>query len=126
MTDRPHRTEQTLRRVLRDLPPRRAPATLESRVLRSLRNADRERCAGQGFGYWPLLGRLTCIAVCGALAILTLMGEAWLESPTTLIPAGWWYAGLAAASYLYAAFFGLAALGYHTLYLSPSRTGSPS
>jgi hypothetical protein len=118
------RNDQTLRRLLRELPPKRAPAVLESRVLGALTHGDTQ-AAGHGYTHWPLPLRSACLGVCTAIAALTVYGEASLPSPAFWIPTAWWYGGLAAASSLYAVFFGLAALGYHALYhprLSEART----
>lgn len=118
------RNDQTLKRLLRELPPQRAPATLESRVLAALR-PDYTRAAGGGYRHWPLPVRSACLVVCTAIAALTIYAEASLPSPAFWVPPAWWYGGLAAAGSLYAVFFGLAALGYHALYRPPLNKVQP-
>jgi hypothetical protein len=118
------RNDQTLKRLLRELPPQRAPATLESRVLAALR-PDYTRAAGGGYRHWPLPVRSACLVVCTAIAALTIYAEASLPSPAFWVPPAWWYGGLAAAGSLYAVFLGLAALGYHALYRPPLNKVQP-
>ncbi len=109
------RNDETLKRLVRELPLRRAPATLETRVVNALRSGE-TRAARYGYRHWPLLPRAACIAICLCFAVLAVYVEASLPVPAFSVPPAWVNGALATAISLYAALFGLAALGYHTLY----------
>lgn len=139
-------------RLMRGLPPRRAPATLESRVLGELRRRTVQPWRS-GFSRWPPGARVAFVVVCGALAGTTLNDASWVSAAHTVsdvgaapawlqsaaaavtsagnlgavlahaIPAGWLYAGLGAGATLYALLFGLGAAAYRTLYIAPSTSG---
>jgi hypothetical protein len=144
------RQRQVLGRVLSDLPMRRAPAALESRVLTALQHRS-------GFAHWPPAARIAFVALCCALIGWTVFGGAWPEAASSRVLAsvsGWstlwaqplvattasafglaawlermipplWIDGvIGAAALLYAVLFGLAAAAYH-LYRPPSTTGYP-
>ena len=64
--------ESASNRVLRDLPQRRAPPTLEPRVLRELRRRDRLPWWRRSFVHWPLLARSAFVIVCGTLVGITV------------------------------------------------------
>ncbi len=133
--------EQLIDRWLRDLPSRRAPATLESRVL-----AELARCAAlpwwqRSFAHWPHMVRVVFVILCLALGALTFIRSTALvssiESAHLLRPAGafagamvqtaaslvhaiptqWLYGALAMAATLYGLLFALGAAAYRTLYL---------
>ena len=127
--DPDERLERLVSRVLRDLPPQRAPASLERRVFDALE--QRQHCVGrqQGFSRWPPLTRACFVIVCVAvmaslLAAMTAAGKLAGDLAALLvavIPTVWLYVSLSLGSLLYAALFGLSAVAYRTLYLQPSN-----
>ncbi len=82
--DRRHRLERLMQRALSELPPSRAPATLERRVIEAIeaRAADASRQESPsnqsvrrgGFGSWPLTARAALLACCLASVIVVLLG----------------------------------------------------
>jgi hypothetical protein len=70
-------SEDALHRVLRELPPRRAPATLAPRVLREIERRRAQPWWRRGFTLWPLGARAAFLASCGALIALTAQSGAW-------------------------------------------------
>lgn len=72
------RLEQLAHRALRELPPRRAPARLESRVLAEIerRAALPERAAG--IAQWPAAARALLIAGCTLCVPLVWLLASWL------------------------------------------------
>ena len=139
--------ERLLDRTLRELPVRRAPLTLESRVLDELHRRAVLPWWRRSFAHWPLLARAVFLAICGALIRLAFVGGAtavagvrslsWARQIGTLAASGgnlaallartappsWLYEGIAACAVLYAVLFGLGAAAYRTLYLQPSAGG---
>jgi hypothetical protein len=138
--------EEVVGRALRELPPRQAPFTLESRVLEALERHAARAWWRRGFGRWPLGMRVTFGLTCAALAALTIPSSSrvlaelgafhvlmlpWLEevlavtgtlraatgSFTRSLPADWLYVGLGTSAALYAALFGLAIGAYRLLYI---------
>ncbi|HWJ34901.1 MAG TPA: hypothetical protein VNR70_06525 [Steroidobacteraceae bacterium] len=69
--------EQCLNHVLRELPLRRAPATLESRVLKELKRGADLPWWRRGFGSWPFSVRAAFVAGCGAIIGSTLLEGSW-------------------------------------------------
>ncbi len=88
--------EQLVRRVVRDLPPRRAPRSLEARV-----RAEIERRAGRpwwrrSFAHWPAPARAGFVLVSLALVGLFFVSGMWIDSDLAVrlpaaaaAPAGW-------------------------------------
>jgi hypothetical protein len=138
--------EEVVGRALRELPPRRAPFTLESRVLAALERHAAHSGRRRGFGRWPWGMRMAFGSTCAALAVLTIPSSSrvlaelgafhalmlpWLDdalavadtlravtgSFTRSVPADWLYVGLGASAALYAALFGLAIAAYRLLYV---------
>ncbi len=145
ITNDPEETlERRLDRTLRELPMRRAPATLESRVLGELRRRAALPWWRRSFAHWPLLARILFLAICGASIRLAFLGGAtaaagvrslsWSHQLGTLAASGgnlaalvartapppWLYEGVVVCGVLYAILFGLGAAAYRTLYLQPS------
>jgi hypothetical protein len=133
--------ESRIAALLAGQPPRRAPATLQARVLAAIG----QRCAlhwwQRSFGEWPLAARLVFVAASLGVAGLVLVGTApladalqpqlrWLPVVAQLaravydtaaivlhaIPQVWMEAGAAFAAFLYLATFALGAAAYRTLY----------
>ena len=142
----PESTEvlQRLDRALRELPPLRAPSTLEARVLGELSRRLKLAWWRRSFGHWPLPARAAFVALCLCLTGATCFGvAAGLDAVgslsfthqtlatlgaaadlaaviTHIAPPGWAYAALGLGAALYALLFGLSALVYHSLYLQPT------
>jgi hypothetical protein len=135
--------EGLLERTLHELPLRRAPMTLESRVLCELQRRAALPWWRRSFAHWPLPARAVFVVICGALIRLALLGGAaavagalslsWAREIGVLmasggnlatllartLPVSWLYEGIAACAVLYAVLFGLGAAVYRTLYLQP-------
>jgi hypothetical protein len=80
MTERPESqstSEQVVKRMLRDLPPRHAPATLALRVLREVERRHAEPWWRRGFARWPRGARAAFVALCAAAIALTAQGGVW-------------------------------------------------
>lgn len=68
--------ETRLGQSLRTLPPRRAPSTLESRVLDSLARRGWLPWWRRGFGKWPAPARVAFGVLSAALVVLTVLAAA--------------------------------------------------
>jgi hypothetical protein len=136
--------ERLLDRTLRELPVRRAPMTLEYRVLGELHRRAVLPWWRRSFAHWPLLARAMFLVICGASIRLAFLGGAtavagvrslsWARQIGILAASGgnlaallartapptWLYEGIAVCAVLYAVLFGLGAAAYRTLYLEPS------
>jgi hypothetical protein len=137
--------EGLLERTLHELPLRRAPPTLESRVLCELQRRAALPWWRRSFAHWPLAARAVFVVICGALIRLAFLGGAaavagalslsWAREIGVLmasggnlatllartLPLSWLYEGIAACAVLYAVLFGLGAAVYRTLYLQPQN-----
>jgi hypothetical protein len=140
--------EARLGEALRALPARRAPATLESRVLDTLARRAPLPWWRRGFGEWPAAARVAFGVTSVALVVLTVLAAAAANanlgsashaistpvlhdasvffvitrtlsvSLASILSSSWVLGYLIAGAVLYAALFGLAIAGYRTLYLS--------
>lgn len=138
--------ERLVHQTLRALPPRRAPRSLEQRVLAAIAERAALPWWRKGFAYWPAAPRLAFLGVAAAVvfglfrlltgveagsALASLVPQlAWADTLASLaratqdfvqvviggIPPLWLYGGLAAVASLYAALFGLGATAYRLLY----------
>jgi hypothetical protein len=72
--------ERLLDGALRGLPARRAPATLESRVLGELARRASQPWWRRSFGHWPTLARAGFVATCVAVVGFVLVGGSWMSS----------------------------------------------
>jgi hypothetical protein len=135
--------ERVFDRTLRELPLRRAPTSLESRVFRELERRAALPWWRRSFTHWPLMARAAFLVICAASAGLAITGVAaaaanvrslvWAReigmlmassgSLLTLLariaPPLWLYEVIAFCGVLYAVLFGLGAVLYRTLYLQP-------
>ncbi len=68
--------EKLMSQALRGLPSRRAPGTLEARVLAELQRRAALPWWRVGFAHWPAVPRAAFIAVCAALIAATILGGA--------------------------------------------------
>ena len=66
--------EQVLHQALSGLPPRRAPASLESRVAEQLARRASQPWWRASFSNWPVAARVTFILVCAVLGAGTILG----------------------------------------------------
>jgi len=82
--DHQDRLERTIHRTLRDLPPRRAPRSLEERVLAELARQAALPWWRQSFVHWPLAARggfiLFSVGIAALVFVLTMWGDAGLEA----------------------------------------------
>jgi hypothetical protein len=137
--------ERLVDQALRELPVRRAPLNLESRVFEELARRAAMPWWQRSFVQWPRAARVLLLGVCTVLSGLTIVGGAQIVATlgpavrpageldralallstskdliATLvgtIPPMWIYEGLTLAAVLYAALFALGAAAYRTLYL---------
>ncbi len=77
--------ELALNRVLRNLPLRHAPATLESRVLEQLERLGTLPWWRRGFAHWPRTARAAFVAICCAVIGLTVLDGSWLIGGARII-----------------------------------------
>jgi hypothetical protein len=141
--DESHDLERLLDRALRDLPLRRAPSTLESRVFVELQRRAALPWWRRSFGHWPLLARAVFLVICGTLIRLAFLGDttavagvrslSWARDVGAImasaanvaellahtVPPTWAYVGIAVCAVLYAVLFGLGAVVYRALYIQP-------
>lgn len=140
----PQQLERQIHRTLRSLPDRRAPRSLEARVLASIAARRALPWWRQSFTHWPAPARvgfalstfaflmvLTMTTMGGLPAVAALWNE-WLAPLAGLraaiatlgdaasliwqrIPTLWLYGALASFAALYATLFGLGATAYRTL-----------
>jgi hypothetical protein len=66
--------EQVLNRALKGLPPLRAPATLESRVVNELARRASLPWWRVSFANWPVAARVGFVLICAALVAATFLG----------------------------------------------------
>jgi len=138
------RLEQLIHQTLRTLPDRKAPRTLESRVLAGIAARQALPWWRQSFAHWPSPARVVFLVLAGALATgLVLLGAsssadvlpalreylAPLDRVRSVaifvadlgatvfrsIPTVWLYGVVAFIATLYAALVGLGATAYRTL-----------
>ncbi len=69
--------EQMLDRAGRAMPLRRAPASLESRVLGEIERRAALPWWQRSFEQWPPVARSAFLLTCGVLAVLALTGGVW-------------------------------------------------
>jgi hypothetical protein len=72
------RLERLLSSTVRTLPARRAPHTLESRVLEELARRAAQPWWRRSFGHWPTFARAGFVAACGVLVGIGLLGGSWM------------------------------------------------
>jgi hypothetical protein len=77
--------ERLFNRTLNELPPRRAPPTLESRVIGELDRRAALAWWRRSFAYWPRAARAVFVAICGGLIGLAFLGGAWVTAGLRLL-----------------------------------------
>jgi len=70
--------ERLIHRTLRDLPPRRAPHSIEQRVLAEIARRAALPWWRKSFVHWPVPARAGFILLCAGLVKLALMGGVWI------------------------------------------------
>jgi predicted anti-sigma-YlaC factor YlaD len=140
---RERQLEELVDHLARSQPPRRAPASLEARVLAQISAQPWWR---KGFVHWPLWARgaflvasvgFVRLALAGVMSVTDLVSTADSSGVDALhrtgeavsttfslgelllhtIPPVWLYAGAAVGFTLYAVLFGLGTFAYRTLYV---------
>ncbi len=139
------RLEQYIHRALRELPDRRAPRSLEGRVMAALAARQATPWWRSSFDRWPVAARGAFLLLAGGLvvALMQLGSSAGLsadrvtESPAWLdglrvvwsslcsaastvernIPRAWWYGAVSAVLVAYVGLFGLGATAYRTFFV---------
>lgn len=77
--------EQLLDQVLRELPLRHAPATLEARVFRELERRAARPWWYRGFTAWPLATRAAFVALCGAIIGFSFLEGSWVTAGARIL-----------------------------------------
>jgi hypothetical protein len=77
--------DRLLDQVLRDLPLRRAPATLESRVFRELERRAALPWWYRGFTSWPLAARAAFVALCSGIIGFTFLDTSWATAGARIL-----------------------------------------
>ena len=75
--DHEQRLERTIHRTLRSLPPRRAPRSLEERVLAELARQAALPWWRRSFTHWPLAARVGFLVLSTGIAALVLLLTVW-------------------------------------------------
>ena len=73
-TESEQKLEQVLHQALKGLPPRRAPSTLESRVVNELTRRALLPWWRVSFANWPVGARVAFVLICAALVAATILG----------------------------------------------------
>jgi hypothetical protein len=134
--------ERLVTRALQDQPPRRAPDTLERRVLAQLESRAALAHWRRGFAHWPMAARVAFLAASVGVVKLALSVAMWLATPLTspafsfdlpsqiawvqtlfvaiasvsrTVPSLWVHAGIALLVIMYVALFGIGASAYRTV-----------
>jgi hypothetical protein len=143
------RLEHFIHRIVRDLPARQAPQSLQLRVLAAIEQRAMLPWWRKIFAYWPLPARAAFLLLSAGLvtAVVWLVAGfdvapardsiaaqfGWVKGLSTIatravdfiqivinaIPPLWLYGGLAVVAAAYAVLFGLGAAAYRTLFASP-------
>jgi len=136
--------ERWAARLLSEQPPRRAPDSLEQRVMAQVRQRAQRPWWQCSFWDWPLAARLVLLCASIVSGLLGLRVMNWLLSPIESVslteklphsvswmetlfnaaaavmhylPPLWIYGALAILGVMYATLFGLGAAAYRTLYI---------
>ena len=131
--------ERQVTRALQGQPLRRAPSTLERRVLARIESGAAAMGWRRGFAHWPMAARVAFVAASVGVVKLALLLATWLATPldspavsvqlpsqvawvqTLLVAIGsvvhtvpslWVHAGIAFLAIMYVALFGIGASAY--------------
>jgi len=77
--------DRLLDQVLRDLPLRQAPATLELRVFRELERRAALPWWHRGFTSWPLAARAAFVALCSGIIGFTFLAGPWATAGARIL-----------------------------------------
>jgi hypothetical protein len=140
--ERQDELERQLTRALRHQPLRRAPDTLERRVLAQLESGAAIARWRRGFAHWPMAARVVFLVASVGVVRLALSIAMWLATPLAppassldlpspvaglqtlfvaiasiarTVPSLWVHAGIALLVIMYAALFGIGASAYRTM-----------
>lgn len=78
LPDPDQKFEQLIHRTLRELPPRRAPRSLEQRVLVEIERRVALPWWRKSFVHWPMVARAAFVLVCAGLVTLVLQAGVWM------------------------------------------------
>ena len=76
--DQNDRLERLIHRTLRDMPPRRAPGTIEQRVLAEIARLAALPWWRKSFVHWPVPARAGFIVLLAGVIKLVLIGAVWI------------------------------------------------
>ena len=140
--ERQDELERLVTRALRNQPLRRAPDTLERRVLAQIESGAVVARWRRGFMHWPVAARLVFLVASIGFVKLALSIAMWLATPLAspassfdlpsqmawlqtllvamasiarTVPSVWVHAGIALLVLMYVALFGLGATAYRTV-----------
>jgi hypothetical protein len=140
--ERQDELERKITRALRDQPLRRAPSTLERRVLAQLEAGAAVAHWRRGFAHWPIAARVAFLAASVGVVKIALSIVMWLSMPlesravafdlpsqvawlqtlfvaigsvARTVPSWWVHAGIAVLAIMYVALFGIGASAYRTM-----------
>jgi hypothetical protein len=126
MTDGPEKLEQLVGSLARAQPARRAPVSLQARVLAQITSQQIQLpWWRKGFAHWPLAARVLFLVASYGFIRLAITGVVsivdFVRSSSAFvlhaIPPMWLYGGAAFGFALYAVLFGLSTFAYRTLYV---------
>jgi hypothetical protein len=131
--------ERQVTRALRDQPMRRAPSTLERRVLAQIESGAAAMGWRRGFAHWPVPARVVFLAASVGVVKVALLLAMWLATPldspavsvqlpsqvawlqtllvaigsiVRTVPSEWVHVGIALVAIMYVALFGIGASAY--------------
>jgi hypothetical protein len=131
--------ERQVTRALQDQPTRRAPSTLERRVLAQIESGAAAIGWRRGFAHWPVAARVVFFVASVGVVKVALLLAMWLATPldspavsvqlpsqiawlqtmlvaigsiVRTVPSVWVHAGIAVLAIMYAALFGIGASAY--------------
>ena len=131
--------ERQVTRALQGQPPRRAPSTLERRVLAQIEASATAIGWRRGFAHWPVAARVAFLAASVGVVKVALLVAMWLATPLAspavsvqlpsqitwlqtllvamgsvvhTVPSVWVHAGIALLAIMYVALFGIGASAY--------------
>jgi hypothetical protein len=131
--------ERQVTRALQEQPARRAPSTLERRVLAQIEVGATALGWRSGFAHWPVAARVVFLAASVGVVKVALLVATWLATPLAspavsvqlpsqvswvqtlfvaigsamhTVPSVWVHAGIAILALMYVALFGIGASAY--------------
>ena len=140
--DRQAELERQLARTLQQQPLRRAPGSLEQRVLTQIEASAATARWRRGFAHWPVAARVAFLAASVGVVKLAFVMAMWLSTPlgtpgfsfnlpsqiawiqtllvaiasvARTVPSLWIHAGVFILLAMYAALFGIGASAYRTM-----------